>query len=92
MIAGFGDKLPVSALPMDGTFPTGTARWEKRNLAAEIPVWDPVLCIQCGKCVLVCPHAAIREKVYEAAPAAPETLKSAPARWKEFTDWKGVVA
>jgi pyruvate-ferredoxin/flavodoxin oxidoreductase len=89
MIAGFGEKLPVSALPVDGTFPTGTARWEKRNLAAEIPVWDPALCIQCGKCVLVCPHAAIREKVYEArgAVGAPETFKSAPARWKEFANW-----
>ena len=66
IIAGRGDRVPVSALPNDGTFPTGTARWEKRNLAAEIPVWDPEVCIQCGKCVLVCPHAVIRSKVYRA--------------------------
>ena len=64
MIAGKGDDLPVSALPVDGTFPTGTAQWEKRNIALEIPVWDEELCIQCGKCVLVCPHAVIRAKVY----------------------------
>ena len=56
MIAGKGDTLPVSAMPIDGTFPTGTAQWEKRNIAQEIPVWDEKLCIQCGKCVLVCPH------------------------------------
>ena len=64
MLAGLGDLLPVSALPVDGTFPTGTARWEKRSLAAEIPVWDPDLCIDCGKCAIVCPHAAIRMKAY----------------------------
>ena len=62
--AGDGDELPVSAMPVDGTFPTGTAKWEKRNIAQEIPVWDPDLCIQCGKCVMVCPHAVIRAKVY----------------------------
>ena len=66
MIAGRGDDLPVSAMPVDGTFPTGTAQWEKRNIAQEIPVWDEQLCIQCGKCVLVCPHAVIRAKVYDA--------------------------
>jgi pyruvate-ferredoxin/flavodoxin oxidoreductase len=88
MIAGEGDTLPVGALPADGTYPTGTARWEKRNIAAEIPAWDEALCIQCGKCVLVCPHAVIRAKIY--APAhleqAPATFKSAPARWREFSD------
>src|SRR5215472_6081666 len=88
MIAGRGDALPVSALPVDGTYPSGTSRWEKRNLAAEIPVWDPAVCIQCGKCVLVCPHAVIRSKVY--APAllagAPETFKSRETR---LPDWKG---
>jgi len=88
MIAGEGDALPVSALPADGTYPSGTARWERRDIAAEIPVWDEALCIQCGKCVLVCPHAVIRAKVY--APAtlvgAPATFKSAPARWREFGD------
>ncbi|RPH75513.1 MAG: 4Fe-4S dicluster domain-containing protein, partial [Candidatus Rokuibacteriota bacterium] len=88
LIAGDGDRVPVSALPADGTYPTGTARWEKRNIAAEIPGWDEALCIQCGKCVLVCPHAVIRAKV--AAPAAlaeaPAAFKSAPARWREFGD------
>ncbi len=73
MIAGEGDLLPVSAFPPDGTWPTGTARFEKRNLAAEIPQWDAELCIQCNKCALVCPHAAIRAKVYD-----PCELASAP--------------
>ncbi len=84
IIAGQGDLLPVSAFPPDGTFPTGTAQWEKRNIALEIPVWDQELCIQCGKCVIVCPHAAIRSKREEPSvlAAAPSTLKSAPARWK----------
>jgi len=90
MIAGRGDRLPVSALPADGTYPTGTAQWEKRNIALEIPVWDPDLCIQCGKCVLVCPHAAIRAKVYDesALTNAPRTFKSANARWRELSDRK----
>ena len=65
LMAGYGDSVPTSALPPDGTFPTGTAKWEKLNIAQEIPVWDEDLCIQCGKCVLVCPHAVIRAKVYE---------------------------
>ena len=65
LMAGYGDSVPTSALPPDGTFPTGTAKWEKRNIAQQIPVWDEDLCIQCGKCVLVCPHAVIRAKVYE---------------------------
>ncbi len=74
MIAGKGDLLPVSALPVDGTFPTDTARWEKRSIAHEIPIWDPDICIDCAKCALVCPHAAIRMKVYEpiAAAGAPD--------------------
>jgi len=86
IIAGEGDDLPVSAMPIDGTFPTGTTQWEKRNIALEIPVWDEELCIQCGKCVLVCPHAVIRAKVYEPAQAegAPATFKHVPARWKDF--------
>jgi pyruvate-ferredoxin/flavodoxin oxidoreductase len=67
MIAGEGDLLPVSALPVDGTFPTGTSRFEKRTIAAEIPIWEPDLCIDCGKCAIVCPHAAIRMKVYDPA-------------------------
>ena len=86
IIAGDGDLVPVSALPADGTYPSGTARWEKRNIAAEIPAWDEGLCIQCGKCVLVCPHAVIRAKVYEPAAlaGAPASFKSAPAKWREF--------
>jgi pyruvate-ferredoxin/flavodoxin oxidoreductase len=90
MIAGAGDDLPVSALPADGTFPTATAQWEKRNITLEIPVWDPQTCIQCGKCVFVCPHAVIREKVYEdkALAGAPETFQATAARWKEFEGWK----
>ena len=67
MIVFDGDNLPVSAMPIDGTFPTGTSQWEKRNIALEIPVWEPDLCIQCGKCAFVCPHAVIRQKVYEPA-------------------------
>jgi pyruvate-ferredoxin/flavodoxin oxidoreductase len=86
MMVGAGDDLPVGAMPVDGTFPTGTACWEKRNLAAEIPVWESDLCIQCGKCVLVCPHAVIRHKVYEPAElaTAPADFKSVPSRFKEF--------
>jgi pyruvate-ferredoxin/flavodoxin oxidoreductase len=76
MIAGKGDLLPVSALPIDGTFPTGTTQYEKRALAAQIPIWEPDLCIDCGKCAIVCPHAAIRMKVYE-----PDALADAPANF-----------
>jgi pyruvate-ferredoxin/flavodoxin oxidoreductase len=88
ILAGRGDLLPVSALPVDGTFPTGTAQWEKRNIAQEVPVWEPEICIQCGKCVLVCPHAVIRAKVCapEALAGAPPTFKSSPARWRELAD------
>jgi pyruvate-ferredoxin/flavodoxin oxidoreductase len=88
IISGDGDSLPVSALPCDGTFPSGTAQWEKRNIALEIPVWDEELCIQCGKCILICPHAVIRSKVYEPAllSQAPPTFKAVPARWKEFKE------
>src|SRR5579859_2859914 len=90
IIAGHGDDLPVSLMPVDGTFPTGTSQWEKRNITLELPVWDEKICIQCGKCVLVCPHAVIREKVYPAEnlAGAPETFKSSPARWKEFAEWR----
>ncbi len=90
IIQGNGDLLPVSALPIDGTFPTGTAQWEKRNIALEIPEWDEQLCIQCGKCVLVCPHAVIRAKVYESdkLKGAPEKFKAVPAKWQNFKEMK----
>jgi pyruvate-ferredoxin/flavodoxin oxidoreductase len=82
--AGHGDQLPVSAIPAGGAFPTGTAQWEKRNIAQFIPVWDKDLCIQCGKCVMVCPHAVIRAKVYgaELADKAPATFQWAKPKWK----------
>jgi pyruvate-ferredoxin/flavodoxin oxidoreductase len=85
MLAGKGDLLPVSAFPVDGTWPVGTAKWEKRNLALEIPVWDAKVCIQCNQCALVCPHAAIRAKVYDegALAGAPPTFKSTPYKGKE---------
>ena len=90
IIAGRGDRVPVSALPNDGTYPTGTTQFEKRNLASEVPVWDPQVCIQCGRCVLVCPHAVIRSKAYDAAvlPGAPASFKSAEARLPEWKDLK----
>jgi len=90
IIAGEGDDLPVSAMPVDGTFPSATAQWERRNIALEIPVWDEELCIQCGKCVLVCPHSVIRAKVYDDSYLAghPATFKAVPARWKDMKDRK----
>ncbi|MGB6475000.1 MAG: pyruvate:ferredoxin (flavodoxin) oxidoreductase [Candidatus Sulfotelmatobacter sp.] len=89
MYAGRGDELPVSAFPVDGTFPTGTAKWEKRNLALEIPAWDPKICIQCGKCAMVCPHSVIRIKVYDSKELqnAPATFKSTETRDRE---WQGL--
>ena len=86
LIAGHGDALPVSRLPVDGTWPVGTARYEKRNLALELPVWEEDLCTQCGKCVFVCPHSAIRAKVFpaEAAANAPATFKHVPTRSKDY--------
>ncbi|MBA3468695.1 MAG: pyruvate:ferredoxin (flavodoxin) oxidoreductase [Herpetosiphonaceae bacterium] len=88
MIAGTGDSIPVSALPNDGTYPTATSQWEKRNIALEMPVWDPDICIQCGKCAFVCPHAVIRMKVVEPSALAdqPESFLTAPPRFKEFPD------
>jgi pyruvate-ferredoxin/flavodoxin oxidoreductase len=86
LLAGQGDLLPVSAMPVDGAFPTGTARLEKRSLAAEIPVWDPSICIDCGKCAIVCPHAAIRMKVFdpEALDGAPDGFASKPFRSRDL--------
>ncbi len=88
IVSGDGDDLPTSKMPIDGTFPSGTTQYEKRNLALEIPVWDPNTCIQCGKCTAVCPHAAIRSKVFspDALKDAPACAKSADAR---HPDWKG---
>jgi pyruvate-ferredoxin/flavodoxin oxidoreductase len=88
MIAGLGDTLPVSALPVDGTYPSGTTQWEKRNIATEVPIWDPEICIQCGKCAFVCPHAVIRLKLYDPQElaGAPEGFRSAPARFKEYKE------
>jgi pyruvate-ferredoxin/flavodoxin oxidoreductase len=90
---GLGDRLPVSAFPCDGTFPTATAQYEKRNLALEIPVWDEKTCIQCGKCASVCPHACIRMKVYEESflEGAPETFKSCGARAPEWKSLKFTI-
>ena len=86
IMAGKGDLLPVSALPADGRFPSGTARYEKRAIAAEIPIWDPDICIDCGKCASVCPHATIRMKVFapEALAGAPEGFLSKPFRSKDL--------
>jgi len=90
LAAGFGDDLPVSAFPNDGSFPTGTAQYEKRNLALDIPVWDEKTCIQCLKCVAICPHATIRAKVYDASELkqAPATFKVTDARVPEFKGLK----
>jgi pyruvate-ferredoxin/flavodoxin oxidoreductase len=88
IIAGEGDLLSVSQLPIDGTYPTATTQWEKRNIAQEVPVWDPDVCIQCGKCVLVCPHAVIRAKVADEAvfTNAPEGFLHHKAIWKGLED------
>ncbi|HSE30565.1 MAG TPA: pyruvate:ferredoxin (flavodoxin) oxidoreductase [Pyrinomonadaceae bacterium] len=88
IIAGRGDELPVSAFPLDGTYPVGTAQWEKRNIALEVPVWEEDLCIECGKCVFVCPHSAIRAKVCEESNLvnAPEGFKHISAKWREMPD------
>lgn len=93
MMINEGDTLPVSAMPDDGSYPTGTTQYEKRNVAIDIPVWDKETCIQCGKCVLVCPHATIRAKVYdeEILKDAPSTFKHANANWKGFPGMKYTV-
>ncbi|MFC2126644.1 4Fe-4S dicluster domain-containing protein, partial [Bacteroidota bacterium] len=88
IIAGEGDDLPVSAFPIDGSYPSGTTQYEKRNIALEIPIWDEETCIQCGKCSMVCPHATLRAKVYDPKylEGAPETFKSVDPRNKEFKE------
>ena len=90
IIAQEGDSVPVSAFQPDGTFPSGTTRWEKRNIAQEIPEWDPALCIQCGNCTFICPHAVIRSKIYppELLNDAPEGFKSADSKIKTFQGQK----
>jgi pyruvate-ferredoxin/flavodoxin oxidoreductase len=88
---GKGDDVPVSAFSVDGTFDSGTTQYDKRNIALEIPVWDPAVCIQCGQCVMVCPHAAIRQKVYDPKYLhdAPTTFKTVASRGKDFPEgWK----
>jgi len=93
IIAGKGDDLPVSAFSSDGTFPSGTTKWEKRNIAQEIPAWDPNTCIQCGKCVMVCPHAVIRAKVYDPKllSSAPDSFKSSEAKNSKFRGMKYTI-
>lgn len=86
IIDGHGDRIPVSKMPIDGTFPVGTTKWEKRNIALDVPVWDKEVCIQCNKCVIVCPHAAIRAKVYDEKllSDAPSTFKSISFKGKDL--------
>ena len=93
IIAGNGDTLPVSKMPVDGTWPTATSQWEKRNIALEVPVWDPAVCIQCGKCSISCPHATIRLKVYDPAELknAPPSFKSAEAKGPDFKGRKFTI-
>jgi pyruvate-ferredoxin/flavodoxin oxidoreductase len=93
MLSFKGDYLPVSAFPVDGTYATSTCQWEKRNVALDIPMWDSAFCIQCNKCVLVCPHAAIRAKVYapEALGSAPESFRSVDFKAKEFKGMKFTI-
>ena len=93
MVANCGDDLPVSAMPVDGTFPTGTTQYEKRSIAEEIPIWDPKICIQCGLCSLGCPHAAIRMKVFEPSllEKAPAGFKATDYKAKEYPGWKFVI-
>ncbi len=93
IIAGRGDNLPVSAFPVDGTYPVATAQWEKRNIAQEVPVWEPDICIECGKCMLVCPHSTIRAKVVKQDDLAnaPAGFKTMPAKWRELPDYRYTI-
>jgi pyruvate-ferredoxin/flavodoxin oxidoreductase len=93
IMAGRGEELPVSAFPIDGTWPTATTQWEKRNIALEIPIWDPSICIQCGKCALVCPHATIRTKVYGPGDlaGAPEAFQSVDYKSRDLPGMKYTV-
>ena len=93
IVAYEGDSLPVSAMPIDGTFPSASARWEKRNIGLEIPVWESDICIQCGKCSFVCPHAVIRMKVYDPKElvGAPATFKAIDAKFKELPGMKFTI-
>ncbi|MFZ1414619.1 MAG: pyruvate:ferredoxin (flavodoxin) oxidoreductase [Defluviicoccus sp.] len=88
MMAGRGDELPVSALPVDGTYPSGTTRWEKRNISQFVPLWEPEICIQCGNCSFVCPHGVIRSKLYhqDRLETAPATFKNAPIDARGFPE------
>ncbi|MGL6281507.1 MAG: pyruvate:ferredoxin (flavodoxin) oxidoreductase, partial [Microcoleaceae cyanobacterium] len=93
IIARRGDQLPVSALPCDGTYPTGTTKWEKRNISLEIPAWDPEVCVQCAKCIIVCPHGVIRGKAYDESELAnaPATFKSIAVKDKEYAGQKFTI-
>ena len=86
MMEGLGDTISVSQMPVDGTFPSGTAAWEKRNIAEQVPVWEPDLCVQCGQCSFVCPHSVIRAKYYDVdrLSGAPDGFKSAPINVRGF--------
>ncbi|MCL4222247.1 MAG: pyruvate:ferredoxin (flavodoxin) oxidoreductase [Phycisphaerales bacterium] len=93
MLEDKGDLLPVSAFPVDGTWPTGTTKWEKRNIASEIPIWEPDLCIQCNKCAMVCPHAAIRAKMFDVSVNghAPASFKTAEYKAKDYKGMQYVI-
>jgi pyruvate-ferredoxin/flavodoxin oxidoreductase len=93
LMARKGDDMPVSALPIDGTYPSGTSKWEKRNVAEDVPIWDPDVCVQCGKCVMVCPHAVIRSKVYEPGELenAPDAFKATEAKDKSWNGLKFTI-